>query len=755
MSAFTDQNANANPPVHTAPARSVESLSWDGALVDPSRYVSRTIDNLAQLHLVVENIECPACVNRIERTLLKKSDVKSARVNLTTSRLLVVWDDARTSSLDILQALDRMGFTARPFDPDIQTDSDAQKESELLQCLGVAGFAAANVMLISVSVWAGLVTDMGDGTRALFHWISALIVLPTVAFAGRPFFRSAVRALRAGHLNMDVPISLAVLLACGMSLAETIVNADHVFFDAAAMLLFFLLIGRYLDRRARGRARSAAQNLLSLQSNAATVLDPQGRPCVLPVAEIEPGMTVLVAAGAQIPVDGVLIEGQTTIDTSAITGESLPRDSRKDDPVFAGTINLSAPIRVRVTKPAQDTLLSKIVTLMEEAEKGRASYVRLADRAAQIYAPAVHSLALITFLVWWLVAGIPWQDSLFTAIAVLIITCPCALALAVPVVQVVAVGQLLKNGVLVKSVEGLEKLASVDTVIFDKTGTLTAGRLNLINASDIARQDFELAASLAAVSKHPLSRALAHHMKGITPLSGVVEHPGEGLIAEVNGEDVRLGNRVWCGIPSDTITGPYTEIWLRRGDEKPVVFLFQDELRSDAKDTVHQFAGQGMHVELLSGDREDVVTPVAQTLGIQDVHAEVQPQDKIARVQALREQGRKVLMVGDGINDAPALAAADVSLSPSSASDVSQAAADFVFQGMRLGSAVLLHRVAVFSKKLIMQNFGLALIYNLIAIPLAMMGYVTPLVAALAMSASSLLVTANSMRLTRVGRREK
>jgi len=754
MNAYTDQNAHDTSRA-TASSRSMDSLSWDGALVDPSRYVNRTDDGWAQLHLVIENIECPACVNRIERTLLKSPEVKSARVNLTTSRLVVDWDDSRTTSLDILQALDKMGFTARPFDPKIQTDSDAQKESELLQCLGVAGFAAANVMLISVSVWAGLVTDMGEGTRALFHWISALIVLPAVAFAGRPFFRSALRALRARHLNMDVPISLAVLLACGMSLAETIVNADHVFFDAAAMLLFFLLIGRYLDRRARGRARSAAQNLLSLQSNAATVLDPQGRPCVLPVAEIEPGMTVLVSAGAQIPVDGVLMDGQTTIDTSAITGESLPRDSKNGDQVFAGTINLSAPVRVRVTKPSQDTLLSKIVTLMEEAEKGRASYVRLADRAAQIYAPAVHSLALITFLVWWLVAGIPWQESLFTAIAVLIITCPCALALAVPVVQVVAVGQLLKNGVLVKSVEGLEKLAAVDTVVFDKTGTLTAGRLSLVNGADITPEDFQLAASLAAVSKHPLSRALAQQAQSAAPLSGVVEHPGEGLIAEVNGEDVRLGNRLWCGVPSDTVTGPYTEIWLRRGDKDPVVFLFQDELRSDAADTVRQFAARGMHVELLSGDREDVVAPIAQTLAIRGFEAEVQPQDKIARIQSLRNEGRRVLMVGDGINDAPALAAADVSLSPSSASDVSQAAADFVFQGIRLDSAVLLHRIAVFSKKLIMQNFGLALLYNLIAIPLAMLGYVTPLVAALAMSASSLLVTANSMRLTREGRQKR
>ena len=754
MSAFPNQHAHDVAVSPDAKTEAESSWSFDCAVVDPSRYVTRTDDGFAQLHLVIENIECPACIQRIERSLLKIAAVQSARVNLTTSRLVVVWDDANIQPLEIVKTLGKLGFTARPFDPELQTGTDAQKESELLQCLGVAGFAAANVMLISVSVWAGLVTDMGEGTRALFHWISALIVLPTVAFSGRPFFRSAVRALRAGHLNMDVPISIAVLLACAMSVAETIANADHVFFDAAAMLLFFLLIGRYLDRRARGRARSAAQNLLSLQSNAATVLDPRGQPVVLPVNEIEPGMIVLVSAGAQMPVDGILTDGQTTIDTSAITGESLPRDAGVGEQVFAGTLNLSAPVRVRVTKPSKDTLLSEIVRLMEEAERGRASYVRLADRAAQIYAPAVHGLALITFLAWWLLAGVPWQDSLFTAIAVLIITCPCALGLAVPVVQVVAVGQLLKNGVLVKSVEGLEKLASVDTVVFDKTGTLTTGRLSLVNGDDIDAEDLTLAASLAATSRHPLSRALARQLGAVAPLPGVVEHPGEGLIAEVQGQDVRLGNRHWCGVPSDTVTGPYTEIWLKRGDGAPVVFLFQDEVRPDARKTVTEFAKLGMRIELLSGDREDVVTPMARKLGIENFQAGYQPQDKIARIQSLRDQGHKVLMVGDGINDAPALAAANVSLSPSSASDVSQAAADFVVQGGQLSRSVLLYRIAVASKNLILGNFGLAFVYNLIAIPLAMMGYVTPLVAALAMSASSLVVTANSMRLTRVGRKQ-
>ncbi len=748
MDAFIGHKPDA-VNAHSGQAASTPSWQHDGVTIDPSRYVTETEDGLAQLHLIVENIECAACVQRIERGLLKLPAIDYARVNLSTHRLTVRWDEAQLHPAGILEKLMKMGFDAKPFDPSFQ-ESATDDDTDLLRCLGVAGFAAANVMLISVSVWAGLVSDMGPGTRGLFHWISALIVLPAVAYAGRPFFKSALTAIRAGHLNMDVPISLAVLLACGMSIAESFANAEHVFFDAAAMLLFFLLIGRYLDRRARSQARSAAQNLLSLRTSAATVLDDDGGQTLLPIHEIAPDMRVLVTAGARVPVDGVVEEGQTTIDTSMVTGESLPRESTKGEAVFAGTMNLTAPITVRVTKSDQDTLLSEIVRLMEEAEQGRASYVRLADRAAQIYAPAVHGLALLTFLAWWLVGGVAWQDSLFTAIAVLIITCPCALGLAVPVVQVVAVGQLLKQGVLVKAAEALERLALIDTVVFDKTGTLTTGALTLVNRDDILPEDLALAASIAAASRHPLSRALAREAGTVAALQGVVEHPGSGLLAEREGQMIRLGNRVWCGVTDEGGAHAYSEIWLKRGGAKPVAFLFQDEIREDARAVVQAFHQRGMQVELLSGDREDVVRPFADALGIDTWSAQAQPQDKIVRLNALREEGRQVLMVGDGINDAPALAAANVSLSPSSASDVSQAAADFVFQGGRLAAAVTLYDVAVKSKSLIMQNYGHAFIYNVIAVPLAMLGYVTPLLAAFAMSASSLVVTGNAMRLYRM-----
>ena len=701
------------------------------------------------LSLIVENLTCASCVQRIERALSQIEAIRVARVNLSTHRLRVIWDDSGLSPQDILTRLAALGFQAKPFDPNLEKASSDTQEQQLLRALGVAGFAAANVMLISVAVWAGLVGDMGPATRSLFHWISALIVLPTVAYSGQPFFRSAWLAVKARRLNMDVPISLAVLLASAMSVSETIANAEHVYFDAAAMLLFFLLIGRYLDRRARAQANSVAQNLLALRTSSATIIDADGHTQALPIEDIQPGMTVLAMAGERLPVDGKVIHGQSDVDASSMTGESLPQKVKNGSQVFAGTLNLSAPLQIEVSATDENTVLSEIVRLMENAEQGRAKYVRLADQAAQIYAPAVHGLAALTFVAWWLLSDIGWQASLFHAIAVLIITCPCALGLAVPVVQVVAVGQLLKKGVLAKVADGLERLAMIDTVVFDKTGTLTTGDFELVNKEHIAPDDFALAASMAAASKHPLSKALVSAFGKAPPNTEVSEHAGSGLIAHLPQGEVRLGSRAWVGLDMTETQDhtPYSEIWLKIADRPPVAFLFQDTPRMDAAQTIAQFQKQGLDVALLSGDRRDVVAPFAASLGIKTWQAQAQPQDKIAYLNDLRAQGHKVLMVGDGLNDAPALAAANVSLSPSSASDISQAAADFVFQGGRLSSAFTLYKTAKLSRRLVMQNFGVALIYNIIAVPLAMAGFVTPLLAAAAMSASSILVTLNAMRL--------
>jgi P-type Cu2+ transporter len=699
----------------------------------------------AHLDLVVESMHCAGCMQKIERGLGALPGITNARCNLSTKRVAVSWDAGETSSEAVIAKLDSIGFSAVPFDPKLVGAIDETEASRLLRAMGIAGFAAANVMLLSVSVWSGLVSDMELETRGLFHWLSALIALPAVAYAGRPFFESAWAALKVRTTNMDVPISLAVLLACTMSLVQTIQNAEHVYFDASITLLFFLLIGRYLDVQTRAKACSVAQNLLALRAVAATLVEADGTTRAVPVDSLEPGMIVSIAAGQRLPADGIISQGTSDIDTSLVTGESLPTAATVGTSVYAGTLNLSGPLLVEVTAKDDASLLSEIVRLMEAAEQGRAGYVRLADRIARKYAPTVHALAAATLLLW-IFLGAGWQVGLMNAIAVLIITCPCALGLAVPVVQVVASGRLLKQGVLVKAPDALERLAQIDTIVFDKTGTLTLGEPELTNAETISPDALALATALARQSNHPLARAVinASHGDELSEVANVTETPGFGLEAECGAKTVRLGSRKWTDATGPDAAGP--ELWLRIDSEAPIQFTFADTLREDAKIVVKHLS-RTYNLVLLSGDQTNVTKSIASELGIENWAAEQTPADKIAKINAMTGAGNKILMVGDGLNDAPALKAAHVSMSPASAADISQTAADFVFQGAHLGAVADTIQTATRSRSLVFQNFGLALGYNLIAVPLAVMGFVTPLIAAVDMSSSSLIVTLNALRL--------
>jgi Cu2+-exporting ATPase len=722
---------------------------------DPGLFVRRAEGGEeAKLDLVVQGMHCAGCLRKIERNVGELPGVSAVRANLSTKRVAVRWDPSRTSAGAIVDKLASVGFEAVPFDPKLIGVLDESEGRSLLRALGVAGFAAANVMLLSVSVWSGLVSDMEPETRALFYWMSALIALPAIAYAARPFYRSAFSALRRGRMNMDVPISLAVTLATTMSLVQTIVNARHVYFDASITLLFFLLIGRYLDVQARNKACSAAQNLLGLRAVAATLVEADGSHRSVAIDSLEPGMIVAVAAGSRIPADGVIAGGVSDVDTSLVTGESVPEAVKPGAHVFAGTLNISAPLRVTVTARDENSLLSEIVRLMEAAEQGRSAYVRIADRAARMYAPSVHVLAASTVALW-LLMGAGFTAAITNAIAVLIVTCPCALGLAVPVVQVVATGRLIRRGVLVKSADGLERLVEADTVVFDKTGTLTLGSLQLVNGATVASADLAMAASLARASRHPLARALAESVgaRPLPVLDDIREEPGQGLEGLLAGQTVRLGNRQWAGATESEISAHAgSELWLRRANGSTLCFRFTDTLRTDAVATMAALRARGFAIELLSGDREPAVRAAADALGIGNWRAGTRPDAKIERLKELASQGRKVLMVGDGLNDAPALRAAHVSFSPATAADVSQIAADFIFQGAQLGPLVEAIDVARKSRRLVFENFALALAYNAVAVPLAVAGFVTPLIAAVAMSTSSVTVTLNSLRLNRADR---
>jgi len=724
----------------------------DPAPIDYEAYVRAEDDGARSLNMMVDGLHCAACVWLIESVLSRQPGVVSARVNMTTRRLALKWRPGEASAESLVAAVTGLGYGLMPYDPAVIGRQGQRREKELLRAMAVAGFATGNIMLLSVSVWAGHFQGMGPATRDLLHWISALIALPAIAYAGVPFFRSAIAVLRNGHTNMDVPISLAVILAASMSLYQTAASAEHAYFDSAVALLFFLLVGRYLDIRARGQARSAAEHLLTLGATAITVLDPSGAKRLLPPSQVKPGMTALSTAGERIGVDGRIIDGASSLDTSLINGESVPTPATPGTQVFAGTLNLSAPLRIEITAVGEDTLLAEIARLVEAAEHERGQHVALADRIARLYAPVVHTLALATLLGWRLMADAPWQEALLNAISVLIITCPCALALAVPVVQVIASSRLLRQGALVKSGTAFERLAQADTIVFDKTGTLTEGRPEVANLSEIDRGTLAQAAQLASASKHPLARALlrAAASAGLSlPAPKEVEEvAGLGLRQQSPEGEVRLGSRAFCGLEEDDTT-EMPEFWFSRPGMAPHRFIFADQARADAADTIRRLKTQGYDVELVSGDRAATVQALAASVRIEDWRAGRSPLEKVQRLKDLSADGRRVLMVGDGLNDAPALAAAHVSMSPSTAVDVSQTAADVVFQGTLLAPVRETLGVARRAGSLIRQNLALAFFYNAITIPLAVAGLVTPLFAAIAMSTSSLVVILNALRLNR------
>ncbi|MCM8558216.1 heavy metal translocating P-type ATPase [Sphingomicrobium sediminis] len=693
----------------------------------------------------VEGMRCAACIARIERGLPEVRGIEAARVNLSARQVRV---DHRPSLSEnvIAEAFRKVGFDAHPFAGE-DVDSVRSKETRaLFRALAVAAFATMNIMLLSVSVWAG-----AEGmTRQLFHWISALIAIPTVAYSGQPFFNSALAALRNRRTNMDVPISIGVTLATAMSLYETAIGAEHAYFDGAVMLLFFLLIGRSLDSMMRARAENSVATLMKRIPRTARLATTDGAGREVQVEALMPGDTILVAAGERLPVDGRVHTGSSEVDRALVTGESLPEKAEPGGEVLAGTINLAAPLTVEVTRAAQDTVIAEISRLMERAHESRSAYVRIADRAARLYTPVVHSLALLAFT-GWMIAGIGVHDAMLIAIATLIITCPCALGLAVPVAQVVAANALMKAGILVRDGSGIERLAGIDKAYFDKTGTVTLGNLVPLSLPKDSQRRAILA-TLARASRHPLSRALTCALEGVDGVEpeSIREEAGIGVEAVIGGRAWRLGKPDWVGCDArDEASNAITAFGEIGGNAS--LIAFDDKVRPDARESFAALARADVPVTMLSGDRIEAVARVADSLSIQ-AEGGIGPSEKAARIEADEAAGRRVLMVGDGLNDGPALKSAFVSMAPVTASDVGQNAADFLFFGASLDKVPTALKAARRTMRIIRQNFALAIGYNMIAVPLALAGMVTPLIAAVAMSGSSLIVVANSLRLARAAK---
>jgi Cu2+-exporting ATPase len=718
-------------------------LVLDGA-PDPSaarqeiRLASRDLGNgLRQSDLSVPGLHCAACIRAVETGLARLSGVAQVRVNLSTRRVAVQWrgDEAP----ELLKALADLGYPGHLFES--EADGKDPERDRLIRALAVAGFCAMNIMLLSVSVWSGAEPE----TRQAFHWISGALALPCLLYSGRIFFASAWAVLRRGRTNMDVPISIGICLAFGLSLYDTIHDGPHAYFDAATSLIFFLLIGRTLDHLMHEKARAAVRGLMRLAPRGATVLDVDGGRAYLPLAEVAPGMRIALTAGERVPVDGIVEEGASEFDCAIVTGESAPCGVSPGMAVQAGTLNLSGPLTIVATAKAESSFLAEMVRLMEAAEGGRARYRRIADRAAALYSPVVHATALISFFGWMLATG-DWHRAITVAIAVLIITCPCALGLAVPIVQVVASRRLFEAGIMVKDGSAIERIADIDAVAFDKTGTLTYGQPQLVDPASIPVADLAIAAAIARRSSHPLSRAIAVAAADSSQaLTDIREHPGLGVEAELEGHRYRLGRAEWALAEVGGREEGGTV--LSRDGTLVARFVFAETLRPQARAAVDALRANGLAIVLLSGDRPAAVQPIAGRLGIDDVSAGLLPAGKVERLAALATEGRKVLMVGDGLNDAPALAAAHASMAPASAADIGRNAADFVFLHDGLDAVPTAVAVARAAGRLVRQNFALAILYNALALPVAIAGYVTPLIASLAMSLSSILVVANALRL--------
>ncbi len=715
---------------------------------DFSHFVRHLDGGVARMELAVEGITCGGCMRAIENGLSAIPETTQARVNMTDRRVAIEWRDGRVAPERYIERLAELGYKAHPFDAGRSAGNEEREGRMLLRCLGVAAFATMNVMLLSVAIWSGNVSDILPEQRDFFHWLSALIALPAAAYAGRPFYFSAIRAIRARRVNMDVPISVGVLLALAMSLVETINHATHAYFDSALMLLTFLLAGRVLEQAMRRRTRAVAGNLAALRAETATKFVSPTELSTVPVESLHPGDLVLVRPGERVAVDGAVIEGRSEIDQSLVTGETTPVAATRGTTVYAGTLNLSGTLRIEVTAAAQGTLLDEVTRMLERALEARSHYVRLADRAAQLYAPLVHATALAT-LIGWVAVGASWHDAIVTAIAVLIITCPCALGLAIPAVQVVASGTLFRNGVLLNSGEALERLAGADTVLFDKTGTLTLPEPEVVNAAHIPSARLAVAGRLALASRHPLAAAVARAARAKTPLNAI-EEPGQGVRCEYQGVELRLGRPSFCNADHDVermaAGDPEASIIVFAYGAEHYVFVVRQRLRDDAAMVIAALLDRGLAVEILSGDRTAAVEHAARNLGVEHWHAAMTPADKIARISALQRAGRNLLMVGDGLNDAPSLAAADASLSVASAAHLTQAAADAVFLGDRLAPLLAAIDTARRARRLMRQNLFLAIAYNTVAVPVAILGFASPLIAAVAMSGSSILVTLNALR---------
>jgi len=728
------------------------------------------LDQVREIHLLVEGIHCAACVWLIERALARTPGVLAAQVNLANKRLKLRWDNEQVKLSQMLAQLAQIGYAAVPYDPEVAEGRIKKQNRGMLFRMAFAGFAMMNLLWVSVALYSGAADSE---FRRLFHWVGFALATPTLFYSGYPFLRSAWTGLRRLHLTMDLPIAIGALTTYCYSLYITFSQSalGEVYYDTVVNFLFVILVGRYLEAMSKRQAIASTQRLLELQPRGATVLR-EGETVLLPIRAVKSGELVLIKPGDKIPVDGVVVEGKSSVDEAMLSGESAPVKKQTGDKVSAGTVNIDSALTVEVTGVLTNTALGRIIHLVEEAQASKAPIQCVADRIVPWFVAVTLMLAAITFI-WWL--NTDFELALMAATAVLIITCPCAFGLATPMAIASASGLGARHGILIKNGEVLETLSHINHFVFDKTGTLTQGQMQVaevITADDYREnQLLALVAAVERYSEHSIAKAIvtAAKSKNIFIPQGLENQnkPGHGVIGKVNGAPVIAGTLLWLQQNEIALHGPFvraaedrekqgsTCIHIAVDCKHAGILIVADQLRSDAHALVQDLRTWGVRMTLLSGDRKPVVEAIAKQLGDMEVIAEVLPQDKDGVIRQLQQQGHEVAMVGDGVNDAPALIRANVGIALGSGTDVSGESADIVLMSNELRNVSLALQLSRRTLRTIRQNIGISITYNIIMVPLAMAAVITPLVAAISMPISSLLVIANAARIRTMFNREQ
>ena len=742
------------------------------ALYDLDEVQEEFVPSLArerEIHLLVEGIHCAACVWLIERSLGKMQGVLDARVNLSGKRLLLRWDNQLTKLSHILSQLSNIGYAAIPYDPEVAEGKLKKQNRALLFRMAFAGFAMMNLLWISIALYSGAADSE---YRSLFHWVGFMLATPTLLYSGYPFLHGAWTGLRRLHLTMDLPIAIGAMVTYLYSLNITLTQSTtgEVYYDTVVNFLFIILVGRYLEAMSKRQAIASTQRLLDLQPRGAIVLR-DNKEILLPVRAVKNNDIVLVKPGEHVPVDGIILDGHSTIDESMLSGESTPVSKNHNDKVFAGTINNDSPLTVQVKGILRNTSLGRIIHLVEDAQASKAPVQCVADRVVPWFVAITLLLATFTFMFW---INTDFEIALMAATAVLIITCPCAFGLATPMAIASASGLGARHGILVKSGGVLETLSQIDHFVFDKTGTLTEGRMqvnNIITANGIDEDELiSFAAAIEKYSEHSIARAIIEKATSreldLPAAKNVSNKPGHGITGKVNDTHIVIGTSLWLKQNNIMPNQNFEEqslLWEHEGStcvhiaiegREVGLIAIADRLRPGAKALIDALKSSGIRTTLLSGDRKPVVKAIAEQLGGMETIAEVLPEDKERIIRQLQKNNEKVAMVGDGVNDAPALVRADVGIALGSGTDISCDSADIILMSNELHNVLLATKLSQRTLKTIRQNIGISITYNIIMVPLAVAALITPLVAAISMPISSLLVIANAGRIRTLFKKE-